>query len=254
MGLVSMRERADLVNGRWIWRTPSTGGALVRLTVPRHRLLPRRRMPEPTHYRTPGGRPQPGAPRLPPHAGRRSGDSVVGEAEDGQQAVQLAAELRPRVVVMDFALPSMNGAVAARQILRTAPETAILILSMHSEAVLRSHLPGGRRARIPAEERDGPGNGGRRETGGGRQAGARPAAGIARAVPRPSESLQLTTRELEVLQLIVHGKSNKEIAAVLGLSANTVAVHRANIMQTLGIHNTAELVVYAIRQGLVSIA
>jgi DNA-binding NarL/FixJ family response regulator len=65
---------------------------------------------------------------------------------------------------------------------------------------------------------------------------------------------QLTTRELEVLHLIVHGKSNKEIAIVLSLSANTVAVHRANIMQTLGIHNTAELVVYAIRQGLVSIA
>jgi DNA-binding NarL/FixJ family response regulator len=65
---------------------------------------------------------------------------------------------------------------------------------------------------------------------------------------------QLTTRELEVLQLIVHGKSNKEIAIVLALSVNTVAVHRANIMQTLGIHNTAELVVYAIRQGLVSIA
>ena len=64
----------------------------------------------------------------------------------------------------------------------------------------------------------------------------------------------LTTRELEVLQLIVHGKSNKEIAIVLSLSANTVAVHRANIMQTLGIHNTAELVVYAIRNGLVSIA
>jgi DNA-binding NarL/FixJ family response regulator len=64
----------------------------------------------------------------------------------------------------------------------------------------------------------------------------------------------LTTRELEVLQLIVNGRSNKEIATVLGLSANTVAVHRANIMQTLAIHNTAELVVYAIRQGLVSIA
>ncbi len=67
-------------------------------------------------------------------------------------------------------------------------------------------------------------------------------------------TLQLSTRELEVLQLIVHGKSNKEIAAMLFLSANTVAVHRANIMQTLGIHNTAELVVYAIRHGLVSIA
>ena len=67
-------------------------------------------------------------------------------------------------------------------------------------------------------------------------------------------SQRLSPRELEVLQWIVHGKSNKEIAGVLGLSANTIAVHRANIMQTLGIHNTAELVVYAIRQGLVSIA
>jgi DNA-binding NarL/FixJ family response regulator len=70
----------------------------------------------------------------------------------------------------------------------------------------------------------------------------------------PGQPPVLTTRELEVLQLIVHGKSNKEIAIVLSLSVNTVAVHRANIMQTLGIHNTAELVVYAIRQGLVSIA
>ena len=69
------------------------------------------------------------------------------------------------------------------------------------------------------------------------------------SAPRP----QLTPRELEVLQLIAHGKSNKEIAALLRLSANTVSVHRANLMQTLGIHNTAELVLYAIRQGLVSI-
>ena len=108
---------------------------------------------------------------------------VVGEAEDGHEAVELAAELRPQVVVMDFALPSMNGAVAARQILRAAPETAILILSMHAEAVVRPHLPGGGRARLPAEERDGSGNGGRREAGGGRQAGAGSAAGSARASP-----------------------------------------------------------------------
>jgi DNA-binding NarL/FixJ family response regulator len=74
------------------------------------------------------------------------------------------------------------------------------------------------------------------------------------APPDGAPRQDLTTRELEVLQLIVHGKSNKEIATVLGLSANTVAVHRANIMQTLGMHNTAELVVYAIREGLVSIA
>jgi DNA-binding NarL/FixJ family response regulator len=73
-------------------------------------------------------------------------------------------------------------------------------------------------------------------------------------VNSPAGAPSLSTRELEVLQLIVHGKSNKEIAVVLGLSVNTIAVHRANIMQTLAIHNTAELVVYAIRTGLVSIA
>ena len=73
--------------------------------------------------------------------------------------------------------------------------------------------------------------------------------------PDPGESRPtLTTRELEVLQLIVHGKSSKDIAAILGLSANTVAVHRTNLMQTLGIHNTAELVVYAIRNGLANIS
>jgi DNA-binding NarL/FixJ family response regulator len=71
---------------------------------------------------------------------------------------------------------------------------------------------------------------------------------------QPAGQSALTTRELEVLQLIVNGRSNKEIATILGVSANTVAVHRANIMQAVGIHNTAELVVYAIRQGLVSIA
>ena len=73
-------------------------------------------------------------------------------------------------------------------------------------------------------------------------------------LPKGEGTTALTTRELEVLQLIVHGKSNKEIAVVLGVSANTVAVHRANLMQTLGIHNTAELVVYAIRNGLASIS
>ena len=70
---------------------------------------------------------------------------------------------------------------------------------------------------------------------------------------QPAEQPALTTRELEVLQLIVNGRSNKEIATMLGVSSNTVAVHRANIMQAMGIHNTAELVVCAIRQGLVSI-
>jgi DNA-binding NarL/FixJ family response regulator len=178
--------------------------------------------------------------------------AIVGEAADGHDAVVQAASLHPAVVVMDFALPSMNGAVATRHILKAEPTIAVLILSMHSEPnYVRTCLDAGARGyllknAVDLELVD---------------AVKRVAAGEQVLDPRlgrlpdlPAATASLTTRELEVLQLIVHGKSNKEIAAVLGVSANTVAVHRANLMQTLGIHNTAELVVYAIRNGLASIS
>jgi len=178
---------------------------------------------------------------------------VVGEAEDGHQAVELAAQLHPRVVVMDFAMPSMNGAVAARHILRSAPDTAILILSMHAEAsYVRTCLEAGVRGYLLKNAMDLEMVSAVKQVAAGKQVLDQRLGAIEPPAGQPT--LQLTTRELEVLQLIVHGKSNKEIAVVLSLSANTVAVHRANIMQALGIHNTAELVVYAIRQGLVSIA
>jgi DNA-binding NarL/FixJ family response regulator len=181
------------------------------------------------------------------------GITVVGEAEDGHQAVKLALELRPAVVVMDFALPSMNGAVAARHILRNAPETAILILSMHAEAsYVRTCLEAGVRGYLLKNAMDLEMVAAVKQVAAGKQVLDPRLGWLDQPAGEPPP--QLTTRELEVLQLIVHGKSNKEIAAVLSLSANTVAVHRANIMQALGIHNTAELVVYAIRQGLVSIA
>jgi DNA-binding NarL/FixJ family response regulator len=179
--------------------------------------------------------------------------TVVGEAEDGHQAVQFAGELRPRVVVMDFAMPSMNGAVAARHILRAAPETAILILSMHAEAsYVRTCLEAGVRGYILKNAMDLEMVDAVKQVAAGKMVLDQRLGALEQ--PAGQAPAQLTTRELEVLQLIVHGKSNKEIAIVLALSVNTVAVHRANIMQTLGIHNTAELVVYAIRQGLVSIA
>jgi DNA-binding NarL/FixJ family response regulator len=179
--------------------------------------------------------------------------TVVGEAADGHEAVQLAAELRPRVVVMDFAMPSMNGAVAARHILRAAPETAILILSMHAEtSYVRTCLEAGVRGYLLKNAMDLEMVAAVKRVAAGEQVLDQRLGSLDQPAGQPS--FQLTTRELEVLQLIVRGKSNKDIAAVLGLSANTVAVHRNNIMQALGIHNTAELVVYAIRQGLVSIA
>jgi DNA-binding NarL/FixJ family response regulator len=181
-----------------------------------------------------------------------AGILVVGEASDGEEAVKEAARLLPAVVVMDFALPGMNGALATRHILKARPETAVLVLSMHSDAsFVRTCLEAGAKGYLLKNAMD-------LELV---DAVKRLAAGECVLDPRlgaiaaaPVGQPTLSTRELQVLQLIVTGKSNKEIAPLLGLSVNTVAVHRANIMQTLEIHNTAELVVYAIRQGLVSIA
>jgi DNA-binding NarL/FixJ family response regulator len=181
-----------------------------------------------------------------------AGIRVVGEASDGHEAVAAVEVLKPRVVVMDFSLPSMNGAVATRRIRELYPETEVLILSMHAEPTyVRSCLEAGARGYLLKNAMDLELVSAVRKVAAGEQTLdprlgklAEPAGGVPK----------LSTRELEVLQLIVHGKSNKEIAMVLNLSVNTVAVHRANIMQTLDIHNTAELVVYAIRTGLVSIA
>jgi DNA-binding NarL/FixJ family response regulator len=180
------------------------------------------------------------------------GIEVVGEASDGNDAVEAAARLHPAVVVMDFALPSMNGAVATRCILKARPETAVLILSMHSEpSYVRTCLDAGARGYLLKNAMDLElVDAVKRVAAGARVLDQR----LGSLAEREEDAPSLTTRELEVLQLIVLGRSNKEIAGVLGLSANTVAVHRANIMQALGMHNTAELVVYAIRKGLVSIA
>ena len=175
---------------------------------------------------------------------------VVGEASDGHEAVEAAANLHPEVVVMDFALPSMNGALATRHMVKAAPAIAVLILSMHSEPTyVRTCLEAGARGYLLKNAMD-------LELVDAvkRVANGETVLDSRLALPADdTEKSALTTRELEVLQLIVHGKSNKDIAVLLGLSANTIAVHRANIMQALQIHNTAELVVYAIRNGLVSI-
>ena len=177
---------------------------------------------------------------------------VVGEASDGLEAVSRAEELHPDVVVMDCALPQINGVEATRRILAKSPHTAILMLSMHSEdTFIRQALAAGARGYILKNAMD---------------------LDLVSAIKKIAEGKMvvdpqikldgtmkgerdtgLTPRELEILQHIVAGKSNKEIALDLKLSANTVSVHRANIMDALGIHKTAELVVYAIRNGLVTL-
>jgi len=177
---------------------------------------------------------------------------VVGEASDGLEAVQLAEQLRPEVIVMDCALPQINGIEASRRILAKRPQTAILMLSMHSEDTLvRQAMEAGAKGYVLKNAMD---------------------LDLVSAIKKVAEGKTvldpqitrsgnlkgerdagLTARELEILQHIVAGKSNKQIATELNLSVNTVSVHRANIMDALGIHKTAELVVYAIRNGLVSL-
>jgi DNA-binding NarL/FixJ family response regulator len=177
---------------------------------------------------------------------------VVGEASDGAEAVQMVCDLGPRVVLMDYAMPGVNGLLATKQILRARPEIAVLMLSMHSEDTwVRQAIEAGVRGYILKNALD-------LDLGSAiRQAAAGELVlGVALPEPRVLKNGRhcgLTPRELEVLQLIVDGKSNREIAALLNLSDNTVSVHRANIMNGLGIHKTAELVVYALRNTLVSI-
>lgn len=177
---------------------------------------------------------------------------VVGEASDGLEAARLAQKLRPRVVVMDCALPGASGIQATRKIVHDNSECLVLMLSMHPEETLvRQALEAGARGYILKSAVD-------LELG---AAIRRLVAGelvLDSQLNRPEtlkgeRSAALTSRELEILQMIVEGKSNREIATSLKLSANTVAVHRANIMDALGIHKTAELVVYAIRNGLVNL-
>ena len=177
---------------------------------------------------------------------------VVGEAGNGEESIPLALRLRPRVIVMDCALPGVSGLVATQKILESAPETAILILSMHSEDTLvRQAMAAGARGYILKNAIDLELVDAIRRVAAGEKVLA---SQLTREPGLKGErGASLTPRELEVLQLIVSGKSNKEIASQLELSVNTVAVHRANIMDTLGIHKTAELVVYAIRHGLVSV-
>lgn len=177
---------------------------------------------------------------------------VVGEASDGAEAIALSALLQPQVIVMDCAMPRASGLEATQRILADSPGIAILILSMHSEQTLvRQAMAAGARGYIlkSAVDLD------------LAAAVKRVAAGetvidpaLDRAAAATGErSHGLTARELEVLQLICDGLSNREIAARLELSVNTVSVHRTNIMTTLGVHKAAELVVYALQHGLVKL-
>jgi len=176
--------------------------------------------------------------------------TVVGEADSGDEGVRLARELLPAVVVMDCAMPGTDGLTAARMIREFAPGIGILMLSMHAEDTwVRQALEAGANGYLLKNVLDLDLVAAVRNVAAGELTldpqVSRP------EVLRGERADGLSARELEVLQHIVEGKSNRECAEELGLSVNTVAVHRANIMETVGVHKTAQLVVYAIRHGLV---
>jgi DNA-binding NarL/FixJ family response regulator len=177
--------------------------------------------------------------------------AVVGEASNGEEAIALAASLRPNVIVMDAAMPGTSGLAAIKVILKQRPSSRILMLSMHSEETLvQQALAAGARGYVLKNALDLDLAAAVKKVAAGETV-LDPA--VARPAPLMGErTKRLTPRELEVLQLICNGLSNREIAAKLEVSINTVAVHRANIMNALGVHKTAELVVYALQNGLVS--
>lgn len=175
---------------------------------------------------------------------------VVGEASSGDEAVALAVSLAPAVVVMDCAMPGASGLEATRRILAERPGTAVLMLSMHAERTLVAQaMAAGARGYVLKNAVDLDLAAAVRRVAAGETV-LDPAVGDEAAL-KGEVRHGLRPRELEVLQLICQGMSNREIAATLGLSVNTVSVHRANIMNRLDVHKTADLVVYAMRNGLV---
>lgn len=185
---------------------------------------------------------------------------VVAEASDGRQAVQLVSKHHPNVVILDIGMPELNGIEATRQIVAQDPHPDVVILSMHSDEsyVLRA-LKAGARAYILKNAAE---------------------ADLIRAVQAVSERKSffspviskmlledyvrqvrekevedsydlLTPREREILQLIAEGKTNKEMATILGLSPHTIETHRGNILEKLNLHSVPELIMYAVRKGII---
>ena len=189
------------------------------------------------------------------------GMEVVGEAADGREAVSLAEKLHPEIVIMDISMPTLNGVEATAQIVKNNPQVGVIILSMHSdEGYLVRTLTAGAKGYLLKDSAE---------------------TDLIRAIQtvvkgRPffspviaqtlledfirqvqQRGLQdsfdlLTDREKEILQLLAEGRSNKEVASLLNVSVYTVETHRTNLMQKLNLHNTAEIVLYAVRKKIIS--
>jgi DNA-binding NarL/FixJ family response regulator len=186
---------------------------------------------------------------------------VVGEAADGREAVRLAKELQPDIVILDIGMPLLNGLDAAAQIIRENERIGVIILSMYTdESYIVRALDAGARGYLLKDNADDDIERAIRSVAIGRPFFS---PSIAHALLEDYVRLMrerhvqdsydlLTEREREVVQLLAEGKSNKEAATILNLSPYTIETHRQNLMQKLGLHNTAEIVLYAVRKGIIS--
>jgi len=188
---------------------------------------------------------------------------VVGEAADGREAVRRAAELLPDIVIMDIGMPLLNGLDAAAQIVRENERIGVIVLSMYTdESYVVRALDAGARGYLLKDNADDDIERAIRSVAIGRpffspsitQALLEDYVRLMRERRVQDSSELLTEREREVLQLLAEGKSNKEAAAILGLSPYTIETHRQNLMQKLGLHNTAEIVLYAVRKAIIPVA
>jgi DNA-binding NarL/FixJ family response regulator len=189
------------------------------------------------------------------------GFRVVAEAADGREAVALAAQHRPDIVVMDLAMPGLNGIEAARQICSSDSPSAIVFLSMHSdEGYVLKALKSGAKGYLLKDSAE-------HDLINAVQTVSEGKAFFSPAISKmlvedyvrqmQEQKVEdsydlLTTREREVLQLLAEGRSNKDVAAFLNLSLHTVETHRGHIMQKLNLHSGAEMILYAIRKGVIT--
>jgi RNA polymerase sigma factor (sigma-70 family) len=186
---------------------------------------------------------------------------VVGEATEGREAVRFSDEILPDIVLMDIAMPNLNGIQATAQLSKKNPQIGVIILSMHSdETYITRALAAGAKGYLLKENADRDLHNAVRAVAEGRRFFSPAIAATLRAdymrelQQRGLEDSYdlLTEREKEVLQLLAEGKANKEVANMLNLSISTVETHRTRLMQKLNLHSSAEIVLYAVRKRIIS--